>query len=116
MQKKGAPVLALHQKILYDKDINPINLINSQGMISLDNKKMRLIWSICLIVIAIGTLANVLPQLFGKRLPDAFLFFFAVCDLIAVPFLVYTSMKLNDKKKPPDTTLKGEAPCEKDCS
>ena len=56
-------------------------------------KKMDLIWAISLIVIGIATLILAGSNIVGIELPYAIARLIGVIDLIALPFLVYSSVK-----------------------
>lgn len=57
-------------------------------------KKTRdLIWALSLLVISIATMILAGANIVGIELPDAFKRIVGIVDLIALPFLVYTSVK-----------------------
>lgn len=56
-------------------------------------KRYRLIWGVTLIIIGIGTLINAGSNIIGADLPDAARRIIGVIDLIALPVLVFTSVK-----------------------
>ena len=58
-------------------------------------KKIKLVWSISLIVIVI---VSVLYCFAGSRLPDALIRILGVLDLCAIVVLAYTSVKMRSGK------------------
>ena len=57
-------------------------------------KKINLLWSISLIVIGIATLILVVPKIIGLDFPDLAIRIIGVVDLIAIPVLAYTTVKI----------------------
>lgn len=62
--------------------------------------KNDLIWSISLIAIAVATFILAGSNIIGLTLPDVVVRVIGIIDLIALPFLVYTTVKKvkNSKK------------------
>lgn len=60
--------------------------------------KNDLIWGISLIVIGIATLVLAGSNIIGLTLPDAVVRIFGIIDLIALPFLAYTTVKKAKKQ------------------
>lgn len=61
--------------------------------------KNDLIWSISLMVIGIATFILVGSNIIGLTLPDVVVCIIGIIDLIALPFLVYTTVKKFKKAK-----------------
>lgn len=57
------------------------------------DKNNGLIWALSLIVISVISLTLSITNLVGAKLPDAVTIVLAIVDIIALPFLVYTSVK-----------------------
>ncbi|MCH5274156.1 MAG: hypothetical protein J1E35_10810 [Lachnospiraceae bacterium] len=64
----------------------------------MENKKMRILWAVSLLVLSIGTLVLSVPNIFGIEVPGTVRIIVGLCDLATVPVLVYTSIKLNMPK------------------
>lgn len=60
--------------------------------------KNDLIWGISLILIGIATLVIAGSNIIGLTLPDAVVRILGIIDLIALPFLVYTTVKKGKKQ------------------
>lgn len=60
--------------------------------------KNDLIWGISLIVIGITTLVLAGSNIIGLTLPDAVVRILGIIDLIALPFLAYTTVKKAKKQ------------------
>ncbi len=60
------------------------------------DKRYRLIWSISLLVINIITITSVVA---GSAMPDTVKRVLGVIDLIAIPVLIWSSIKLRMLKK-----------------
>lgn len=56
-------------------------------------KKNDLIWSISLIVIGIATFIMAGSNVIGFKLPDILVRVLGIVDLIALPFLAYSTVK-----------------------
>ncbi|MBQ3545527.1 MAG: hypothetical protein IJA34_11175 [Lachnospiraceae bacterium] len=59
----------------------------------MDSNKINKLWSISLLIINIVTLIIVIPNIFGIELPDIMKRVFVIIDLIALPFVVYSTYK-----------------------
>ena len=57
------------------------------------DKKKDLVWSISLIVIGVATIILLGSNIIGLKLPDVVTRIIGVVELIALPFLVYTTVK-----------------------
>ncbi len=57
------------------------------------DKNNGFIWALSLIVISVISLTLSITNLVGAKLPDAVTIVLAIADIIALPFLVYTSVK-----------------------
>ena len=57
------------------------------------NKKNDLIWSISLMVIGIATFIIAGSNVIGIELPDIIVRILGIVDLIALPFLAYSTVK-----------------------
>lgn len=55
--------------------------------------KPSIMWSISLLVISIVTLVITLTNIFGIELPNTLRILLGVIDLVALPVLIYTSIK-----------------------
>ena len=60
-------------------------------------KKNDLIWSISLMVIGIATFILAGSNIIGFKLPDILVRVLGIVDLIALPFLGYTTIKKHNK-------------------
>jgi len=56
-------------------------------------KRIDLIWSMSLLVIGIATIILAGSNIIGIALPDVVVRVIGMVDLIALPFLVYTTIK-----------------------
>ena len=56
-------------------------------------KRNGLLWSISLIVIGVATLILTVTNIIGIELPDIVIRIIGTIDLIALPFLAYTTVK-----------------------
>lgn len=56
-------------------------------------KKIDLIWCISLMVIAIGTLIFSISNIMGIDLPKIVSIIIAIIEVVALPFLLYSSIK-----------------------
>lgn len=62
------------------------------------SKKIKILWALCLIVIAAGTLALSIPNIIGIEKPFLLRMIVGICDIAATPILVFTSVRLYMKK------------------
>ncbi len=56
---------------------------------------LRRLWAVCMLLLAIGTLALSVPNIFQITIPDSLKITVGICDLMILPVLVYTSLKLS---------------------
>lgn len=71
----------------------------------MDVKKINVIWSVSLLIISIATIILAGANIVGIDLPDVFVRVLGVIDLVAVPFLVFSTIKKFKKIKKLLTTL-----------
>ena len=64
----------------------------------MDNKKMRLIWSIALLIIGILAMINGVSRIIGFKQPKVMLVIIIALNLIALAVLAFTTVKLYLKK------------------
>lgn len=62
-------------------------------------KKMPVLWSVSLLTISVVTLVIAFSNIFGVELPDVLKIVLGVIDIIAVFFLVYTSIRYKVYKR-----------------
>ncbi|MBR6536623.1 MAG: hypothetical protein IKT67_05435 [Lachnospiraceae bacterium] len=63
------------------------------------NKKLLLVWSISLLVIAGLTLVTSITNIIGISLPDTAVRIIGILDLIALPVLAFTTVRMFIEKK-----------------
>ena len=63
------------------------------GMEIIMKKKNDLVWSISLMVIGLATIILAGSNIVGIELPDVAVRIFGIVDLIALPFLAYSTVK-----------------------
>ena len=56
-------------------------------------KKIDLVWSISLMIIGIATFTLAGANILGIDLPDALVRIIGILDLVALPFLAYTTVR-----------------------
>lgn len=61
------------------------------------DKKLRLAWSISLMIVGIWALVLAICNIAGFELPDNLVRVFGVIDLLVLPVIGYTSVKLMKK-------------------
>lgn len=61
-------------------------------------RKINLIWSVSLMLIGISTFILVGSNVIGIRLPNILIRILGIIDLIALPFLSYSTIKKISKK------------------
>lgn len=64
----------------------------------MDNKKMRLIWSVALLVIGVLAIVNGISRIVGFKQPTVMLVIIMALNLIALAVLAFTTVKLYVKK------------------
>lgn len=64
----------------------------------MDNKKLRLIWSIALFVIGVLAMVNGISRIVGFKQPTVMLVIIMVLNLISLAVLGFTTVKLYVKK------------------
>lgn len=65
----------------------------------MDKKKIDLMWGISLMTISVVTLIWSIAGIIGAQIPDAAARILGIIDLIALPFLAYSSVKKLKKNK-----------------
>ena len=63
------------------------------------NKKLLFVWSISLLVIAGLTLVTSITNIIGISLPDTVVRIIGILDLIALPVLAFTTVRMFIEKK-----------------
>lgn len=66
------------------------------------DKKVRILWSVSLLIIACVTLIIAVSNMTSLELPDIAVRILGILDLLSIPVLVYSSIKLrkwNDRDK-----------------
>lgn len=63
------------------------------------NKKLLLVWSFSLLVIAGLTLVTSITNIMGISLPDTVVRIIGILDLIALPVLAFTTVRMFIEKK-----------------
>lgn len=63
----------------------------------MENKKMKILWYTSLLVISVGTLVLSVTNIFALEVPDVIQRIIGVCDLIALPILIYSTIKVISK-------------------
>ena len=63
------------------------------------NNKLLLVWSISLLVIAGLTLVTSITNIIGISLPDTAVRIIGILDLIALPVLAFTTVRMFIEKK-----------------
>ena len=61
-------------------------------------KKPPVMWSVSLLIISIVTLIIAFSNIFAIELPDVLKRLLGVIDLVALPVLIYTSVKFKKSK------------------
>ena len=61
--------------------------------------KPSVMWSVSLLVISIVTLITAFSNIFGFELPNVLKILLGVIDLVALPILIYTSIKSKKSDK-----------------
>ena len=61
--------------------------------------KLSVMWSVSLLVISIITLVIAFSNIFGIELPNVLIILLGVIDLVALPVLIYTSVKSKKSSK-----------------
>ena len=56
-------------------------------------KTLNLIWSLSLIIIGVATLILAVCSIIGAELPDILTRILGIADLIALPFLIFSTVK-----------------------
>lgn len=59
----------------------------------MSGKTLNLIWSLSLIVISVATLILAVSNMIGAELPDILTRILGIADLIALPFLIFSTVK-----------------------
>lgn len=59
----------------------------------MSGKTLNLIWSLSLIVIGVATLILAVSNIIGAELPDILTRILGIADLIALPFLIFSTVK-----------------------
>ena len=59
----------------------------------MDSNKIEKLWSISLLIINIVTLIIVIPNIVGIELPNIMKIVLVIIDLIALPIVVYSTLK-----------------------
>ena len=62
-------------------------------------RRMPLMWSVSLLVISMMTLVIAFSNIFGVELPRVLKVLLAIIDFVALPILVYTSIKSKKSDK-----------------
>lgn len=65
----------------------------------MNNKRNRIMWGISLFIISIATFINAFSSLIGIKLPDILVRCIVVIQIIALPVLVYSSVKILKNSK-----------------
>jgi hypothetical protein len=65
----------------------------------MDNKRNRAIWGISLFIIGIASIINAFSSLTGIELPDILVRCVGVITIVALPVLVYSSIKILKNSK-----------------
>lgn len=64
----------------------------------MNGKALNLIWSLSLIVIGVTSLILAVSNIIGAELPDILTRILGIADLIALPFLIFSTVKKAVKK------------------
>lgn len=64
----------------------------------MNGKALNLIWSLSLIVIGVATLILAVSNMIGAELPDILTRILGIADLIALPLLIFSTVKKAVKK------------------
>ena len=59
----------------------------------MSGKTLNLNWSLSLIVISVATLILAVSNIIGAELPDILTRILGIADLIALPFLIFSTVK-----------------------
>lgn len=65
----------------------------------MNNKRNRTMWGISLFIIGSATIINTFSSLLGIELPDILVRVVGVVTIVALPVLVYTSVKISKNSK-----------------
>jgi len=65
----------------------------------MDNKRNRTMWGISLFIIGIASIINAFSSLTGIELPDILVRCMGVVTIVALPVLVYSSIKIIKNSK-----------------
>ena len=65
-------------------------------------KKLRKIWAVSLLILSCASLVVAISNIASYKLPDVAKWIILVVDLVAVPVMVYSSIKLKIWKKSAD--------------
>ncbi|PRR82512.1 hypothetical protein [Clostridium vincentii] len=65
----------------------------------MNNKRNRTMWGISLFIIGIATIINAFSSLLGIELPDILVRVVGVITIVALPVLVYSSVKILKNSK-----------------
>lgn len=65
----------------------------------MNNKRNRIMWGISLFIISIANFINAFSSLIGIKLPDILVRCIVVIQIIALPVLVYSSVKILKNSK-----------------
>ena len=65
----------------------------------MDNKRNKTMWGISLFIIGIATIINAFSSLLGIELPDILVRLMGVIKIVALPLLVYSSIRILKNSK-----------------
>lgn len=68
-------------------------------------KKLRKIWAVSLLILSCASLVVAISNIASFELPDAFKWIILAVDLVAVPVMVYSFIKLKIWKKSADGSV-----------